>query len=767
MTTADMTMKSIPAYFAGTAQAAPESVYLCRADGWQMTYGEAAETIAAGCRALDELGLRPGDRVICYVEDAAPLAQFYLACMLSRVLPVPISPIFSHTYVKVTASQVGARHAFTTPALLERLQPADTGVHALAYGLGPPSPHITWIPSWTAGPASAVAMIRERADRTAVDDICIIMPTSGSTGDPKMVVRRHLGFVRYAHYVGRHLRGEQPSRFTALAALTHAFGLHMFTINLTLGGALCIPSQIDTGARLGEVRDLRPTAVPTTPRILRSLYNQYRHEVEERGGEVGRMFGPETRFLLTAGGKSDPELLKFITSQGMIALDFYGSCEASIIALTAPGKWREGIVGQVVDDCTVRVGPDGELEVKSPGLMVEYYGQPRLTEEAVTADGFYRTGDIGELAPDGSLKVSGRKRDVFTGLFPNIYPEQIEIQLEAIPGVSQAFLFGDYRPYLTAYMVLEDDPGGGEGPDGFLPPAQHKELYHRLGQALARINQPHERVERVVGFSLFGKAFPEPVYGRVGPGKVRRMRKAFEATFQARIAALYDGTLEQGDPQLVPSTERRLRPRPPAGPRRRHVRVASRRPCALRRRGGAQEAAVTVDIGLGGAAVQTRGLWEVGEVVDVSIGDDPAIEVAARVLEQRGDRLRLFFVDPPTTLQGELARLLEAELARGQPLIERRRDPRVTCSVRVQFTDGGSRIVAVTTDLSRDGVGIRVEGSPPEAADVLVSFPDFGAVETPARVVWRARNTFAVQFGEPAPGFSESLESVLTGLFVR
>ena len=81
-------MKSIPAYFADTAEAAPESVYLCRSDGWQVTYGEAAETIAAGCRALEELGLRPGDRVICYVEDAAPLAQFYLSCMLSRILPV-------------------------------------------------------------------------------------------------------------------------------------------------------------------------------------------------------------------------------------------------------------------------------------------------------------------------------------------------------------------------------------------------------------------------------------------------------------------------------------------------------------------------------------------------------------------------------------------------------------------------------------------------------------------------------------------------------
>jgi acyl-CoA synthetase (AMP-forming)/AMP-acid ligase II len=687
--------------------------------------------------------------------------------MLSRVLPVPISPIFSHTYVKTTAGQVGARHAFTTPALMERLLPVDTGVHALAYGLGARSADVTWIPSWTEGTAKAVAMIRERADRTSVDDVCIIMPTSGSTGDPKMVVRRYLGFVRYAHYVGRHLRGEQPSRFIALAALTHAFGLHMFTINLTLGGALCIPSQIDTGARLAEVRELRPTAVPTTPRILRSLHNQHRHELEEQGGEGGRLFGPETRFLLTAGGKSDPELLKFVTSQGITALDFYGSCEASIIALTPPGRWREGIVGQVVDDCTVRVGRDGELEVKSPGLMVEYYGQPHLTEEAVTADGFYRTGDIGELAPDGSLKVVGRKRDVFTGLFPNIYPEQIEIQLEAIPGVSQAFLFGDYRPYLTAYMVLEEDPGGGESPDGFLPPAGHHALYHRLGLALARINQPHERVERVVGFALFGHAFPEDVYGKVGPGKVRRMRKAFEASFQGRIAALYDGTLEQGDPQLVPSTERRLRPREPAGPRRRHVRVASRQPCALRRRGGAQEPATTIDIGLGGAAVQTGGLWEVGEVVDLALGEDPAIEVAARVLEQRGDRLRLFFVDPPTSLQGELARLLEAELARGQSLVERRRDRRVACSVRVQITDGGSRVLAVTTDLSRDGVGIRLEGSPPEAAGVLVSFPDFGAVDTPARVIWRARNTFAVQFGEPAAGFAESLDSVLAGLFVR
>jgi long-subunit acyl-CoA synthetase (AMP-forming) len=537
-------MKSIGAYFVANLDDAAEHTFLARADGWRLSYAEAATRVVAGCRVLADAGLGPGDRVFSYVDEAAPLALFELSCMLSRVLLVPISPAFSPVYLRKTAELVGARHVFTTPERAERVAAEGFAIQIFTDGSNAHGDRTdaASLGDWQ----RSRSVLQDLAAGIGVEEPCIILPTSGSTGQPKMVLRTHLGFARYAHYVGEQIRSPEPPRFLAAAALTHAFGLHMFTTCTALRGTLCIPTQIDTGTQRSEIWTLSPTVVPTTPRILRSFHSQYLRDRATAGNAAAGhandrpMFPPSTRFVFSAGGKSDPELLQLIASQGVTPIDFYGSCEGSVVAVTPRGRWRPGVVGNVVDDCSVKLAEDGELLVRSPGLMIEYYGQPELTAEAMTDDGYFRTGDMGDPAPDGSLRIIGRKRDIFSGCFPNVYPERIESMIEALPGVRQAFLIGDYRPHLVALVVLDDAPTG-EARDGYLPSRQYAAMYRELGVAISDLNQKLEPGERIVAFGLFGKSFPDEVYAPVGPGKVRRVRAAFEALFRERIAQLYTG----------------------------------------------------------------------------------------------------------------------------------------------------------------------------------------------------------------------------------
>jgi long-subunit acyl-CoA synthetase (AMP-forming) len=550
-------MKSIGAYFVANLEHAAERTFLTRADGWKLSYADAATRVVAGCRVLADAGLGRGDRVFSYVEEAAPLALFQLSCMLSRVLLVPISPAFSPAYLRKTAELVGARHVFTTSERAGKVE-----AEGFAVFTDGSDPYGDRTDNALLGDLHrSRSVLQGLAADIEVEEPCIILPTSGSTGLPKMVLRNHLGFARYAHYVGEQIRSHEPPRFLAVAALTHAFGLHMFTTCMALRGTLCIPAQIDTSAQLSDIRTLMPTVVPTTPRILRSLHSQYLRERAVAGNADDKpMFPPSTSFVFTAGGKSDPELLRLIASQGVTPIDFYGSCEGSVVAVTPRGRWRPGVVGNVVDDCSVKVAEDGELLIRSPGLMIEYYRQPELTAEAMTEDGYFRTGDMGDPAPDGSLRIIGRKRDIFSGCFPNVYPERIENMIEAIPGVRQAFLIGDYRPHLVAFVVLDEAIAGAE-PDGYLPPRQHAPMYRQLGVALSNLNQSLEPGERIIAFALFGRCFPDDVYALVGPGKVRRVRPAFEAMFRERIAHLYADDVAQDEPHLVAPAHREVQSR--------------------------------------------------------------------------------------------------------------------------------------------------------------------------------------------------------------
>src|SRR5262249_27447103 len=99
-----------------------------------------------------------------------------------------------------------------------------------------------------------------------------------------------------------------------------------------------------------------------------------------------------------------------------------------------------------------------------PVKMIGYFGEPQLTVDAYTEDGYYKTGDLAEISADGYIKLCGRKRDLFnTPEGTNIYPERIELLIEACPLVKQVVLIGDAKPCSVAFIPIVDE-GAGAGP---------------------------------------------------------------------------------------------------------------------------------------------------------------------------------------------------------------------------------------------------------------------------------------------------------------
>ena len=503
----------------------PDRIFMRRFDGAAIrtvSYADAARRTAATVHALAERGLRPGDRVVCYLDELVPSVWFCLAAAHAGVWPVPIGPSFSVDAVQQLVQQVGAAAIFTTVEHAPKL---------VARGLEPLTP---LDPATTPSLDDARQLLHRAEAAHTGDDVYMLQPSSGTTGQSKLVMLPH----RHQCYVVDLLRfdlrreDEPPHRLLLIAALTHGMGQIVFANAISLGAELVVPNRHDVHASLDEVRALDPDFMTMTPRVLRSFHAQI------AGGD--RLFGPSAKVLLIGGAVSDGELLQQVHDQGIDVIEAYGAAEFGFASAGPRGGWRRGSVGKIAPDVKLRIDDDGELLCWSPEHMVGYYGDEQATRAAFTADGYYRTGDYCEIDRDGYLRYTGRKKDVFnTYAGTNVFPAQMEAAIDQLAWVRQVVLVGDQRPYMTALVVLADPAAPTREADGFLDARAHAELYASAARDLARINREFEAIERVRRFALFATPMPDDMYTVVGHQKIRRSRPAIAQRYQPRIAALY------------------------------------------------------------------------------------------------------------------------------------------------------------------------------------------------------------------------------------
>jgi long-chain acyl-CoA synthetase len=536
---------TFPAYLRDATLNHPSRALFAPINCPPLTYATVCRWVASIAARLTDLGISPGSHVVVYHDDTVQAGVFYLACSVAGVVPAPLSPVFSEKYLRRTCDDLATKWVLTTPSVAGRV--IGAGLEAMYFGVGPR--HGLTGHTLPSGPEmsldQALAKLSEASSQVESDSLFMIQPTSGSAGAPKLVRRTHRAFARYAEFVGGELEGiSAEPRFLAVSTLTHAFGLHLFATVLKLGGEFVVPSALDTAVSLDEVRLLDPVILPLTPRVLRSLYQQ---AYDEGLTPRARIFGPSARALLIAGGKSDAELLRQVEATGIDVIEWYGSSEASLVALTPRGRRRDGYAGRIVDDTSVHIDLDGELLVRSPGLMLGYHADDELTHAALTDDRFYRTGDIGNVSSDGYLRIQGRKRDVFnTPEGSNIYPERIESIIEAFPAVDQVMLVGDQRPYLAAFIVIRPEVLAAThvavapmSADAIIEPSAAPELFASVALALRALNQALEPIERVREFVLLSKVFDANVYAATGPDKIRRDRVAFGNAYASPIARVF------------------------------------------------------------------------------------------------------------------------------------------------------------------------------------------------------------------------------------
>lgn len=545
---------TLPGVFAIRAAQFPERVWLSflREEGIEtVTYGEAARRIAGIAEWLRREGFAKGDRIVCYLDEHEPLIWMLMGCAVSGIVPIPLGPAYLPKSMQKLARGCAAKAVFTTPEHADAARTADLPVLLLGLDQAPQPDGVKTIRSLPV--TDPVARLKELAAEIDPGELFVILTTSGSTGNPKLVRMPHSGHLWGARTMADSWTAEREGPDVAIlltGAMTHATGQISLVIATELGGQLCIPRDLDTSVRLAEVEQFDPSVLAVVPRTLRSLLEQHRARYGSQAA-VTPFCGRRLRRLYTGGAGMDEAQMRFLEERGVEVLEVFGATETCFVAFTRPGRRRPGYAGEVLPGVDLKVASEGELLVRSPYGTLGLEGDDAVTCDAFDEEGYYRTGDLVTI-DDGYLRVLGRKRDVLHSSEGSyIYPAVIEERIEAMPWVEQAILLGDDKPYVIALIV----PAASvrvDGEHGYLDPARNPDLYRDAQRALDDLNTQLDAFARIRRFSLFGERFPAAVYAKLATGKVARHRGSALELYQRWIAELYESVGSSGRSLSMP-----------------------------------------------------------------------------------------------------------------------------------------------------------------------------------------------------------------------
>jgi len=325
---------------------------------------------------------------------------------------------------------------------------------------------------------------------------------------------------------------------------------------------------------LESIQSLSPTSMTLVPRVMEKIWaailaehdNQRqwdelerldRHKAERSylsPGEVKRVeelkgllreavkgaLGGRIKYVTYGGAAMPPRIMRFFELIGIPLLGSYGSTECGGVTLSGIGETKPGNLGKPFANIELSIADDGEILVRGPTVTPGYFQNPEATREVLDADGWFHTGDLGAIEPDGSLRIVGRKKDIF--YCPdgsNIYPSFIELQLENNPFIRQAVLLGDRRPFIAALVVADTEKIAAELKKDKASLGE-REVEEALWSHLRRINERLEDIEKVRKIVVMKTDFPETVRSITAFQKVKVDRKAVEELYQKEIQQIYE-----------------------------------------------------------------------------------------------------------------------------------------------------------------------------------------------------------------------------------
>jgi malonyl-CoA/methylmalonyl-CoA synthetase len=434
----------------------PQRLFLSTPAGRALTYAGALAESGRLAGALAGCGVGAGDRVAVRIEKSPDAVLLYMACLRLGAVFVPVNPAGTVPEFEHLLRDSQPRFAVLAPG-------EEPALRAALENAGVPR----WETLGTAGEGSLPGLAqRHEAEfppvAAAAQALAAIVYTSGTTGRPKGAMLTRGNLASNAAVLAQEWRFSGADCLLHVLPLFHVHGLFV-AINTVLaaGCAMRLLPRFEAAAVVDELsRSTVFMGVPT----------HYTRLLQEPGltpaaSATLRLFVSGSAPLLAETHR------EFHERTGHTILERYGMTE-TLMNTSNPyaGPRLAGSVGPPLPGVSLRVtqrengasapaGSIGTLEVRGPNVFAGYWADPEKTRAEFTPDGWFRTGDLGRIDEKGYVWIVGRAKDLVISGGYNVYPKEVEAELDAIAGVLESAVFGvphpDFGEGVTAAVVLK------------------------------------------------------------------------------------------------------------------------------------------------------------------------------------------------------------------------------------------------------------------------------------------------------------------------
>ncbi|MFD9701911.1 AMP-dependent synthetase/ligase [Lentzea sp. NPDC059081] len=464
----------------------------------EQSFAEVSELVLDLASGFVHAGLEAGDRVCVLAATRPEWTAVELAVLAAGGVVVPIYPSSTAEEVEWVAGDSGAsivvaeneEQCAKVESVAERLPALRTVLTIDPAGIRPTVASV----QDTGRTSPLAAELDTRRAAIGPGDPSLIIYTSGTTGPPKGCVLTNANWVALCRLVEEAGIEAMTGTVYLFLPLAHVFAQVVVFGTMYRGGALAYFGG-DMAAIVPELAEVKPTFLPSVPRIFEKIYTfvtsavpadqlgqaitlglEVRRrravgepvppamaaafeQVDALFAKVRGVFGGRLVQALSGAAPISREVLQFFHAAGVPVLEGYGMTESTAVGtLNTVESFKIGSVGASgVAGLEMKVADDGELLMRGPHVFAGYWNNPEATA-ATIQDGWLRTGDLGEIDADGFVTITGRKKDIIiTAGGKNIAPANVENALRQSRWVSHAVMFGDRRPYCVALITLDAD----------------------------------------------------------------------------------------------------------------------------------------------------------------------------------------------------------------------------------------------------------------------------------------------------------------------
>ncbi len=459
--------------------------------------------IARWQAALEQDGLKPGDRVAVMLRNSPEWVMFDQAALGLGLVTVPLYTQDRADNVAYILNNAGCRVLLLEgqeqwqelQGVLGELRQVVRFLAVNALPAAGSDPRLKWIGDWLPEEGGETRHLT-----SAGNDLATIVYTSGTTGRPKGVMLSHNNILSNTEAALKVLATGHDDIFMSFLPLSHTFERTCgYYLTVMAGSATAYARSIPQLAE--DLQTVQPTMLISVPRIYERIWGSIRAKLDEGPALRKKLFllaasvgyarfehaqgrapwkpsfllwpllnklvaskvlarlGGRLRYALSGGAALPPDISKIFIGLGLPILQGYGLTETSPIATAnRPENNIPASVGPAIPGVEIKIGDKGAVLIRGPNVMLGYWNNEEATRAMIQADGWLNSGDTGHIGDQGHLFITGRLKDIIVlSNGEKVPPGDMEAAIARDPLFEQVMLLGEGKPFLSVMVVLNAD----------------------------------------------------------------------------------------------------------------------------------------------------------------------------------------------------------------------------------------------------------------------------------------------------------------------